>query len=64
MGEIVNLRRVKKWRVREAEAAEAAVNRALHGRTKAERDAQRKQRAAADRTLDGAALTGDGEPRE
>ena len=36
MGEIVNLRRVKKQRAREAAAAVAAANRARHGRTTAE----------------------------
>jgi len=37
MGEIVNLRRLKKRHAREAEAASAKQNRARHGRTKAQK---------------------------
>lgn len=40
MGEIVNLRREKKRRARAEAEALAAQNRALHGRTKAERDGE------------------------
>ena len=36
-GEIVNLRRVRKDRARTAKEAEAAQNRAIHGRSKSER---------------------------
>lgn len=68
MGDVVNLRRVRKVRQRTEAAAEADANRARHGRTRTERAAME---AAADllrRTLDGAALDGssarDGEPRE
>lgn len=52
--EIVNLRRVRKQRQRAERAAEAAANRALTGPTKAERSATQAERAAQDRTLDGA----------
>jgi hypothetical protein len=37
MGEIVNLHRVKKQRVRDAAATSAKQNRTRHGRTKAQR---------------------------
>jgi hypothetical protein len=38
MGDIVNLRRIRKRREREEASQRAAENRARHGRTKAERD--------------------------
>ena len=68
MAEIVNLRRVRKAKARDAEAARAADNRVLHGRTRAEREAGTTARESLSRTLDGARLDpssdGDGEPRE
>jgi hypothetical protein len=42
MGEIVNLRSVKKCRDRQATAAEAKQNRMRHGRTKAEKENDRR----------------------
>ncbi|MGA9013511.1 MAG: DUF4169 family protein [Acetobacteraceae bacterium] len=42
MGEIVNLRAVKKRRDRQATAAEAKQNRVRHGRTKAEKENDRR----------------------
>jgi hypothetical protein len=39
MGEIVNLRRARKARARDDAAQAAAENRALHGQTRAQRDA-------------------------
>ncbi len=54
MGEIVNLRKARKAKLR-AEAAEAAaVNRARHGRTLAERERERMEAEQARRVLDGA----------
>ena len=38
MGEVVNLRQARKARARAGREAEAAENRAEHGRTKAERE--------------------------
>lgn len=64
MGEIVNLRRVKKARARDAAAKEAAENRARHGVTKAAKQTQATRRAQIETTLDGARLTGDGEAGE
>ncbi|MBL8830791.1 MAG: DUF4169 family protein [Rhodospirillales bacterium] len=53
MGEIVNLRQTRKRKARDEAAAVAATNRAKHGRTKAEREAEAANRAIAERTLDG-----------
>ena len=49
MGEIVNLRRAKKQRVRDADAEAAKQNRVRHGRTKAakENDSRAMQRQKA-----------------
>ena len=54
MGEIVNLNRVRKGRVRADDRATAAANRAAHGRTRADRDKAEADRARAARLLDGA----------
>lgn len=56
MAEIVNLRREKKRRNRAEAEATAAQNRALHGRTRAERAAETLKRSQADWKLDGARL--------
>jgi hypothetical protein len=52
MGDLVNLRHVKKQRARAAASAKAAAQRVLHGRTKAEKQADRaaqaRDRAAVD----------------
>jgi len=58
MGEIVNLRLVKKRRDRAAAADKAAENRVRHGRTGADKKAealaeQRRQAALAGKKLDG-----------
>lgn len=54
MGDVINLRAVRKAKGREERAAEAQANRAKFGRTKGEklREAQEAERAA--RLLDGA----------
>lgn len=56
MGDIVNLRRVKKAKVRADAAVQAAENRTRSGRTKQEREADAKRDALAARKLDGARL--------
>ncbi len=56
MGEIVNLRRERKRRARDGEAALAAAARLLHGRSKAERDAAAREADRASLVLDGARL--------
>ena len=54
MGEIVNLNRARKARARTEAAASAAANRAKHGRTAAERDADQRVEARRQALLDGA----------
>ncbi len=54
MGEIVNLRKHRKAKAREQAAADAAENRARHGRTAAERERERIEAEQAERKLDGA----------
>lgn len=56
MGDIVNLRRVKKAKVRADAAVQAAENRTRSGRTKQEREADAKRDALAARKLDAARL--------
>ena len=52
MAEIVNLRQARKAKLRQAASAEAAANRARHGRTAAERDRERLLAEQARRLLD------------
>lgn len=56
MGEIVNLRRVRKARARDDAAQRAAENRAFHGLNKAERVAEAKRGALLEKALDHARL--------
>ena len=53
MAEIVSLGRIRKARVRTAAKAQAAANGVAHGRTKAQRQADRDATARRDRDLDG-----------
>ncbi len=50
--EIVNLRRVRKAKVRVGREQTAAQNRRLHGRTKAEREKEAAERERAVRAID------------
>ncbi len=59
MGEIVNLRRVRKAKHRTDAEAMAAANRTRSGRTRAEREGEAMEAGRAARLLDGARL----EPR-
>ncbi len=52
--ELVNLRRIRKASARVEREAEAAANRARHGRTKGERAVQVLETRRAGRALDGA----------
>jgi hypothetical protein len=52
MGEIVNLRRARRKAERQAAEREAASNRLLHGRSKAERELEALRKARARRELD------------
>ena len=56
MGNVVNLRRVRKARARAAADAQAATNRALHGRTKAQKRADDAAAERLARSVDGAEL--------
>lgn len=52
MAQIINLRQRRKQAKREREAAQAAENRLLHGRSKAERERDKKEAEHARRSLD------------
>lgn len=54
MGEVVNLRRARKAKVRADAAAVADANRIAYGRTAAEKAAARAEAARRERALDGA----------
>lgn len=54
MAKIVNLNQARKRKSRAAAAEQAAVNRAKHGRTLAERARDAEETAARERLLDGA----------
>lgn len=56
MGEVVNLNRVRKDRAKAEARTTAAANRAVHGRSKAERSLSEAERERAARLLDGAKL--------
>jgi len=53
MGEIVNLRLVRKRKTRVAEKERAEENRRLHGRSKGEKARERAERLNSDAFLDG-----------
>jgi len=61
MGELVNLRQVKKSRAKAQAAHEAAANRAVFGRSKAEKAHQTAEDILAARRLDQARLVRDDE---
>ena len=54
MAEVINLRRVRKARARDAAEVTAAANRADHGRTRAEREAAALEAERQTRALDNA----------
>jgi hypothetical protein len=54
LGDIVNLRRARKDKARQAAETAAAANRAQHGRSKPERTKTAAERAQAKAKLDGA----------
>ena len=58
MTEILNLRRARKLKERERQQAEAAQNRAVFGRSKAEKRLTETERALAKASLDAWRLTG------
>jgi hypothetical protein len=52
MADVINLRQIRKRKARLDKERDAAANRALHGRTKAEKQAGRAERLRAASTLD------------
>jgi predicted nucleic acid-binding protein len=56
MAEIVNLRQARKQRARREAEDAAGANRAKHGRTRAEREAEARREAERRRLLDSARL--------
>jgi hypothetical protein len=62
LAEIVNLRRARKLKERERSQAEAAQNRVVFGRSKAEKRLTERERTLAEASLDGRRLvTPDGD---
>ncbi len=56
MADVINLNRFRKKKARAERARQADTNRRKHGRTPTEKEAERKQRAQFERTVDGAKL--------
>jgi hypothetical protein len=52
MAEIINLNRARKARQKAGAKATAEANRALHGRSRADRDAEKVERERADRYIE------------
>lgn len=53
MNQVVNLRRIRKLKKREAAEADAAANRLTHGQTKAQQKLKQAERKSAEQKLDG-----------
>jgi Domain of unknown function (DUF4169) len=53
MNEVVNLRRIRKLKKREAADSDAAAKRSLHGQTKSQKKLKQAERKVADKNLDG-----------
>ncbi len=56
VGNVVNLNRFRKKKTRESEAKQAEINRVRHGRTKAQKEGERADKARAARLLAGKRL--------
>jgi len=56
MAEILNLNRARKAKAKQDDKVQAAANRARHGRSKAEREAERKEAERIRREIDGSKL--------
>ena len=56
MGDVINLRSVRKAKARATASAQADANRAKFGRTKAEKQADAAEKARSERLLDGTKL--------
>ena len=57
MGKVVNLNKFRKQKAKVEKERRADTNRRLHGRTKAERLTELKQKQLLDRKVDGARLS-------
>jgi hypothetical protein len=64
MGEIVNLNKFRKAKAKAEKEAEAETNRVRHGRTKAERETQRRTDEHSSRKLDGHRIDPDDDPKQ
>jgi hypothetical protein len=64
MADIINLRRARKLKAREASEKNASVSRATFGRTKVERVTAQSERERADRHIEGHKLPSDREDGE
>jgi hypothetical protein len=53
MADLINLRQARKRKARADREVEAAANRALHGRSKAQKTRERLEAARSDASLDG-----------
>jgi hypothetical protein len=63
-GNVVNLNRFRKKKAREEKEKEAAINRARHGRTQAQKDLELADRERAAKALEGKRLEHDDPPRD
>ncbi len=54
MGDVINLRLARKAKARDKAVRQAEQNRALHGRSKADKERQQRDAERAQRLLDGA----------
>ena len=58
MGNVVNLNRFRKQKAKVEKAKQAETNKRVHGRTKAERLREQKQKQKLESKVDGARLSG------
>lgn len=64
MAEIINLRKARKLRARDAAEQRAAENRILHGMTRGEKDRIRAEKERQDKLIDGLRLIGAAAPEK
>ena len=56
MGDVINLNKMRKARAKDVARTTATENRARFGRTKAEKDREKLEKARTDRLIDGAKI--------
>jgi len=64
MGDVVNLNRFRKQKAKQDREKQAETNRRLHGRTKAERLRELKQKQLLEGKVDGARLEPPSDPKK